>query len=391
MVDTFGKALRQLRQAEGLSLEGLASRVFASKSLVAMVEAGTRQPQADFAELCDRALGTAPLLATLAAMEGDSVKRRALLAHIGAAATVVGPGALAQLVRSGLLDAGGVDDDYDGLVADYRHRLTVDGSPGFGVGLLGQLLVWQHQLVERSTPELLRAVAGLGQVYGLWLGNTGDLAAADGWYRTAGGLAQRSGDRHLESHVRGRAASRGIYEGWSVRRTLDQAEHALVLAAGAPVDGALEAHAARIHVHALTGDTAAGRRSVNDMREVAERTGDEPAIARTLFLKAFGEARYGDVAAAIRAYEEARPVLGPRPLWLTEARVYLGRAHVAAGDVDGGAEIALQAVRDAQHDVRVVGVAVRDVVHAAGGRRSAVLDELAPYADQQPGPWETLR
>lgn len=397
MVDNAGEALRSLREAAGLTQRGLAAKAFASKTLIGAVEKGEKALQADLAEACDRVFGTTPLLATLAAIAGgDDVRRRALLTHLGSAAVinaVAGPGGLAELVRAGLFDAAEVDHDWDELIAEYRHRLTVDGSPTFGDGLLAQLMVLRQRLHDSGgAPDLLRAVASLGQVYGLWLGNVGNLLGASGWYATASTLADRSGDRRLTSYVVGRAASRGIYEGWSVGRTLDDADRALELAGGAPCDGALEAYAAQVHVHALTGDAKAGRRAAATMREVAEQAADEAAIARALFLDAFGEARYGSVETAQRAYDAARPALGPRPLWLAEATVYLGRSMVAGGDVPGGATVALSAVRSLRDDVRVVGVAVRDLVHSApGGATSQELDALRGYADPTPGPWETLR
>lgn len=393
MVDSFGAALRSLREAHDMSQRGLATKGFLSKSLVAAVEAGTKPPSADFAAACDVVFGTTPLLATLAAIGGDDVRRRALLAHAGSAATLGAAGSLAELVRAGLLDLVEVTPDLDALVAEYRHRLTVDGSTQFGSSLLAQLMVLRQRLQESGgSAELRRAVAGLGQVYGLWLGNTGDLLAANGWYYTAGVLAASSGDQQLTSYVVGRAASRGIYEGWTVRRTMDDAERALALAKGAPWDGALEAYAAEVHVHALTGDTRAGRRAVGSMRAIAEQTGDQAAVARTTALDVFAESRYGTVESTQRAFEAARSALGPHPLWLAETRVYLGRAHTAAGDVDHGAGLALRAIASNAASIRVVGVAVRDLVHAApADTRSDALSELARYADPAPGPWETLR
>jgi hypothetical protein len=318
------------------------------------------------------------------------------LLHLGEAATIgaiSGAGGLAELVRSGLLEAAGVQSDWDERVADYRHRLTVDGSTSFGQALSAQLMVVRQRLQdEPDSPELLRAAAGLGSVFGLWLGNTGKLAAAHGWYLTANHLAHKSGDRMLTSYIVGRSASRGIYEGWTVARTTADAERALDLASGKPCAGALEAYAALVHVHALTGDAKAGREAARAMSGVADAMDDEGAHARALFLASFGEARYGSADSASEAYQLAQPALAPHPLWATEATVYLGRAMVASGAVHEGARTALAAVTPLQDAVRVVGVAVRDVVTSAPkGARSAVLDELRAYADPAPGPWETLR
>ena len=396
MEQTTGQALRSLREAVGLSQEALAARAFVAASSIANIEAGRRGLSLDLAENCDRALGSTPLLATLAATGGDDMRRRALLLHLGEAATIgaiSGAGGLAELVRSGMLEAAGVQQHWDERVADYRYRLTVDGSASFGQALSAQLMVVRQRLQESSgSTELLRAAAGLGHVFGLWLGNTGRLSAAHGWYTTANHLAGESGDRMLTSYVLGRSASRGIYEGWTVARTTADAGRALDLAKGEPCAGALEAYAALIHVHALTGNATEGRAAVNAVESVAAAMGDPAAVARALFLRAFGEARYGDASTAHEAYEAARPALAPHPLWQAEARVYLGRAMIAEGDVHAGATTALAALTDLRHEVRVVGVAVRDaVLSAPAGVRSEALDQLRAYADPSPGPWETLR
>ena len=395
-VDTFGDALRQLRQAVGLSQQALANRALVSKPLLGLVEIGARRPTAEFALACDEALGTAPLLVTLAAMGDDDVRRRAILKHVGGAATlgaVTGSGGLAELVRTGLLEDVAVDSDWDAVVDDYQHQLTVDGSSRFGASLLAQLMVARQRLVETGTSaEMLRAVASLGQLYGLWLGNTGDLSAAHGWYHTASALAGRAGDPKLTSYVLGRSASRGIYEGWTVKHTLADVDRALELAAGRPWDGALEAYAAQVHLCALTGDAKAGRVAASAMAGVAARAGNSAALARAQFSGAFAECRYGTVETAQAAYDECAELLRVHPLWRAELGVYLGRSMVAHGDVTTGAQVALDALDGLTADVRVIGVAVRDLVSSAPkGVRDTGLDQLRTLADPAPGPWETLR
>jgi transcriptional regulator with XRE-family HTH domain len=396
MERTTGQALRSLRQALGLSQAELASRAYTTQPAIANVEADRRRLTPELAEACDRVLGSTPLLATLAATGGNEMRRRALLLHLGEAASVgaiSGPGGLAELVRSGLLDAAGVQADWDERVADYRHRLTVDGSASFGRALSAQLMVVRQRLTDGGpNVDLLRAAAGLGNVFGLWLGNTGSLSAAHGWYITANELAEQSGDRLLTSFVVGRSASRAVYEGWTVHRTVEQAARALSLSRGESCSGALEAYAALVHVYALTGEAKDGRAAAREMLAVADDMDDPAARARALFCAAFAEARYGNPDSATEAYQLARPALAPHPLWAAEAKVYLGRSLVAAGAVQEGAGVALGAVAPLQGAIRVVGVAVRDTVTSAPeGVRSDELNELRKYADPAPGPWETLR
>jgi transcriptional regulator with XRE-family HTH domain len=402
MVDTFGQALRGLRIAAGFrSLAAFAAKVNYSKGYLGNIETGERQPTPDLADACDRTLGTAPLLSMLLEDPGgNDVKRRALLSSIGlvtGAGAVVGPSALAELVRHGFLDTASDGEDWDAVVDDYGRRLVADPSPNFGASLLTQLLILRQKITEdRQNLDLHRAAAGLGQFYGLWLGNQGELHTARNWYRTAAVLADRGGDLSLRAFVRGRSLSRGIYEGYSVKQTLTGVDEVLSLT-NEPTTGAMEAHAARVHVYALTGDAREGRKAISDMRTVVDRLPDEALRtlaaphARTTFLSAFLECRVGTLSDAQTACEAAFPELSEWPLWLAETRVYLGRAMVAAGDVSPGISYALNTMQAMRHDVRVIGVAVRDVISVVpSGYRSAELEALRAYADPNPGPWETL-
>lgn len=63
---TFGRALRQRRQARGLALRELQKLAYVDKSLISRVERGLTPPSAEFAEACDRALGAGGALIVLA-------------------------------------------------------------------------------------------------------------------------------------------------------------------------------------------------------------------------------------------------------------------------------------------------------------------------------------
>src|SRR3954471_19952685 len=60
---SFGTQLRHYRQAVGLSLRQLATRVGYDHSYLSQVERGQRPGSADLARLCDRELGTGDRLA----------------------------------------------------------------------------------------------------------------------------------------------------------------------------------------------------------------------------------------------------------------------------------------------------------------------------------------
>lgn len=406
MVEGFADALRVMREAAGLSLAALAERAKVSKPHLGHLEQGDRVPTAEVAEAADRALRAGGVLVELAAHErggGDDMRRRALLHTVAAAGSlglIDGPHALADMVRHGLLDVAGVTTDWDGVVEDCSNRLVTDPSPLLGTALLTGLSVLRQEIdgaSDRRRSDLLRAAAGLGQIYGLWLGNVDQVGGANQWYRSAGVLADRSGDTSMRMWVRGRAASRGVYESWTIQRTLTAVEETLSIT-DRPTAGAVEAHAARASVAALVGDTRGGRAAIRAMADAAEQlppselhTLADP-VARTLFMSAFLEARVGSLAEAEAACEQAEEALTRMPTWLTETQVYRARAMVAAGDTSEGLTYALRAVQGVRHDVRVIAVAVRDVLSALPrGYRGDAADALRPYAAREPGPWETLR
>ncbi|MBM0276387.1 helix-turn-helix domain-containing protein [Micromonospora tarensis] len=402
MVDTFGQVLRSIREAAGLSLSALATRTRYHKSEIGHVETGRRQASPDFAAACDRELGTSPLLSVLLELgdgQGDNVKRRAMLASIGAAATMGGLGltVLADLVRDGLLDTADGSEDWNATIEAYNRRFVTEPSAEFGRSLLSQLMIARHQIADRGkTPERLRAVAELGQLYGLWLGNQGDVSAARNWYRTAAHLADRSEHIPTRVYVRGRALSRGIYEGYTVQETINGVDETLSLST-VPTLGALEAYSALVHVHALTENLTDGRRAVAGMRRVADGLSDSEMskvagpVQRTASFNSYLECRIGSMKEADRAFAEAEPVLRPVPVWLADARIYYGRAMVTHGDTAGGVAFALDAIKRLRHDVRVVGVGVSDLLSAVpAGHRSDELDELRTFAAAGSGPWENL-
>jgi transcriptional regulator with XRE-family HTH domain len=64
-LDLFADELRRARSRAAMSQDQLATEISYSSSLIAMVETGKRTPSRDFAERCDRALGTDGLLGRL--------------------------------------------------------------------------------------------------------------------------------------------------------------------------------------------------------------------------------------------------------------------------------------------------------------------------------------
>jgi hypothetical protein len=235
--------------------------------------------------------------------------------------------------------------------------------------------------------------------YGLWLGNQGDFVSAVRQYRSGATLADHSGDTNLGSYIRGRAAARGPYEGSSVVQTERSIARILDTSGGRPTIGALEAYSAEAQLGALLVDADRGRTAVLAMRRIAERLspdadvwGAVSPVERAVFLHAYVEGRVGTLAQVEDACTEAMELIGHRPMWAAEIHQYRARALVAAGDVPGGVRYALQSAQAVGHKVRVVAVAIRDVVdQVPAGYLSDELEALLAYASPGPGPWATLR
>jgi transcriptional regulator with XRE-family HTH domain len=387
-----------MREAAGLSQAVLARHTQYTQSVIAHVETGRRRPTAALASACDRVLGVFPLLTTVVEMdtrEGDHMKRRALLASITTAIGVSGlsgPAALADIVRHGLLDSADATEDWDAVVEDYSRRMVIDPSVQYGQSLLAQLMIARQQNVDLGmTPDRLRAIAQLSQLYGLWLGNGGNVAGARGWHRTATLMADRSGDPAARVFVRGRALSRGVYEGYSVRETVAGVDQALSISR-APSLGSLEAYSALVSVHCLSGNLNAGRVAVRQMQEVADSLpeADKQAGARerTVSFRNYLEGRVGPRKAADKAWAEADSALRTVPVWHADAKVYYAISLVRSGDVADGVDLALSAGRAFGKGVRVIGVGLQDVLAVVpSGYRSTELDELRTYAASGPVPW----
>lgn len=385
--DDCGGALRALRNAHNVSLRALARRSSVSFGLLSNIERGERRLTAEVAQACDRALGTT-VLTTLVRLERNDVRRRELLEQIGAlgVATATGAWLADEALRLELTSATTAADavDWDAIVSDYRRRLVNDPSPALGRALRANLGAINATIKGGNVSrDVFRGAANLAQLYGLHLGNAGQLAGAQRWYALAVRLADASRDPVTRTWARGRSLSRGVYETYSIQRTLTGADEALAITAKATA-GALEAHAAKVHAYALTGDLRAGRAAVNAMYETATQLPDDetsPALARTAFLGAFLESRVGPLESAVAASDVALGYLDPDyPLWSAETRIYRDRARVAAGDVSALRD-ALDVVRSLAYDVRVIAVAVADVLSVVpAGYRGDELPVLAGYA-----------
>jgi transcriptional regulator with XRE-family HTH domain len=396
---TPGAVLRQLREAAGYSLAGLAGRAHMDRTLINKLESDRREMRPHHAEALDAALGSGGALQSLVrhAEDGDSaLERRAVMWMFGAAASVTaaaGRATVEELIRGGLLDAIEHPDDWDTVLAETQRRLVLAPDDNFGATVAGKLVVLRQAINDKQRADDIRAAAMLSLFYGLWQGNQGRFGPALDWYQTAAALARRSGDPATETYVLGRSASRAVYEGMRRDRVQEMAERALAVTDKATL-GALEARSALAGVAAMTGDIRGGRDQVEAMRRVADQLGEDDPVGpypRSVNFDIFVEARGGDLASASRVRDEAEQALARTPLWLAESRIYYALAMARAGDVRGAAAHALDAIKTVPWAVHTLAMAASDVLTAVP--RDDCTDEvmeLRTYASTTPGPWETL-
>jgi transcriptional regulator with XRE-family HTH domain len=400
VLDSFGSALRQLRLDRGWSQEQLAARINYSKPLVGFVENG-RLPTSEFAAACDRAFGTRPVLSTLCGLgEGDEdVRRRALLTGLSAAMGVgalASYTALADVMRLDLMEVAGVQEDWDTVLADYRHRLVVAPSAQFGDELLAKMMTTRQIMAERGTDsEIVRASAHLSMIYGLWMGYNGNVNTGLNYFRTANLLAERSGDADTQVWVLARTASAGPYQGLDGTTTQRFIDKALHLSGEQPSAATVEVYAAQVHLAALSDNLAAGREAVRQMWRLADRmpataAGAGPA-QRAASFNAYLEGRLGSIPDADKALRDADLSLRHLPLWHIEARLYHAYALARHGHYEQGLASAVEAARSLRYSSRVVRLAVDDMLRLLPpGYTSDMTDALRVHGTTGPKPWELI-
>jgi tetratricopeptide (TPR) repeat protein len=319
--------LRRSRQAAGLSLRQLAARVGYDHSYLSQVERGQRPGSAHLAQLCDRALGTGPLLAvayervrprrqaaTLGAVTGRTATDHTAsgqftpghLAHsrTTTSRTAAGPAAAGQCPApsdthlpapapasspSPPLPGQAVPPGPDRLEAT-RHGLATS------IGLVPDVAEWSalaaaHASDYLTAPpaellrdlgadlELLRAAAGttagsaavlsvpaahLSVLMALTLGSLGRNRAATRWWRTARDTADRSGNPATRSLVRSFQGMSGYPDSGTLAEQLELSEQALVIDSR-PV-AAARALAAKGHALAELARSREARAVLEDFR-----------------------------------------------------------------------------------------------------------------------------
>ncbi|MGW6745575.1 helix-turn-helix domain-containing protein [Streptomyces sp. NPDC055025] len=366
----FGRELRRLRLASGITLAVLAGIVHYSKGQLSKVERGIQPPSEELARLSDAALGADGALIALApagpmagkpvrtatddeevwvmhvSTEGQSwfrpVSRRQMMAAGAASAVsglgINGPAPSAELAAGGLLEAS------RSLFGEFR-RLGQMGSPAL---VLPALITQTHLLRDTSAsadPSTRRALLRLASRYAEYAGwlmqESGNEEAALSWTRHAVELADAGGDHDLAAYALVRRALVTLYRR-DAGQTIELARQAQFSALPPRIRGLAAQREAQ--GHALAGDYDACMRCLERARgqfDRDEREAETPVIGPTHLSDPVGMIT-GWCLHDLGRPREAAAMLDrqvaeiPAEALRTQARYGARRAlaHAAAGDID---------------------------------------------------------
>jgi transcriptional regulator with XRE-family HTH domain len=327
-----GARLRAAREAAGVSLSALASKVHFSKGYLGNVETGERPVTLDVVLAYEREL--------------DPMQRRGLLT--GLAASAVAPAAVAALIRDGFVAALDGRDSVEfwlDRAQDYGREYMTDGAAVVQGRLAKDLVVIQQHLEH---PQMWAASARLLTTYGK---TATSRTEAVNWYRLAAVLADRSGDVGTRVWVRGRAALALAYEAAELPAAERLARQALAID-DRPTLGRLNATVGLAHVAGVRGDRDGAVALLDDARRIHDQAGsDDREISDFAVpewrLHTFASmllSRLGDPGAVAEqdAADATRPATLPR--FATHIQLHRGLFQVRSGDKAGGLEFARAAL-----------------------------------------------
>ncbi|MFI5712283.1 helix-turn-helix domain-containing protein [Kribbella sp. NPDC051620] len=303
----FGVQLRQSRQAAALSLRQLATRVGYDHSYLSQVERGRRPGSAHLATLCDRELGTTPVLSTAYEQCSRTTADPGPTTWPTGNSGPVPPETTGSSLRVGSSDGAGVRVGAGAgveLLEAVRHELAGAFGPGREVAEW-RAVAGGHGRGFATTPpaerlpeltadlQLLRSGAATGSaalavpaaelavLIALTVAELGRLRSAERWWRTARATADGSTERRIASLARSWEATSGLAEHRSLAGLLELADDALTLA-DRPEEVA-RALAARAGVLAALGESAEARQAVRELHAVTADLPGGSAVGRSPF------------------------------------------------------------------------------------------------------------
>lgn len=373
MIESYGEAVRRLRQSRRLSQRALAAdpRVWADHSRISRIETGEDLGSEGLAAELDTALGADGALVAAYARDaqarregGDPMRRRTMLQALTAMSLGAGGSAEArEALRHGLGLALGHDrgaEEWAEIAADYARdfylvpsgQLVDDVTADLAV--LGQMLDVETRARVRADLSLVSAQ--LSVIMAMGLAGLGQMRHARRWWRTARDSADAVGDAPVRMWVRDWEAVDGLYEGRGPRVVVGLAEAGLAIAPTVCA-GRAGLLAALAQGRAVDGDEAGALAALVELEAV---TAAMPAAVRADADSMHGwpDVRLHYTASYVHthlrrtadAYAAQDAALAAYPVELARERAQM-QMHRAAclvvdGDVAGGVEYAHTALDD---------------------------------------------
>jgi transcriptional regulator with XRE-family HTH domain len=369
--ETFGEALRRLRQERGLSLRALAKLAPLDYGYLSKIENGHRHGTLPVARAVDKALEANGELVAIARAEYaqrvvhtapfDPMRRRSLMKWgltAPALAALVGSSAdLRRIGRVGVADADELQDSAVRLYGlDYQH---------------GGASLWQsavacvaeaYAMLEHGTygdsvgQRLIRATGRIQMCAGWLAFDAGCHDVARSCYTEALALARQANDAEVETHALANLAFQSNLLGRprEAARFAEGAERSATAPHGRPRLGAIP-QLRRAVALALSDDARGSDRAIARARTILERDADKPAEEWCAFLgppeldgvEGTCRMELGRSAHAEKLLERAvtsysNRYLRNRALY----RVRLARTRLDLNEIDGAAESANAAIDD---------------------------------------------
>ncbi|WP_169734268.1 helix-turn-helix domain-containing protein [Hamadaea tsunoensis] len=237
----FGRELRRLRGAAGLSLGALARATHFDKGYLSRVETGERTPSPQLSRLCDQVLGTGGYLTRLL-LSGAAPRIPAVREQPAEDP----PAAAGRAPTDPLLRA-----PFAAMLTELR-KLGQSSPSGTVLELVRAQLTGLRSLAATPDPELLRLMARYAEYAGWLTQEAGDAEAAQYWTTYAWRYATRAGDAELAAYTKVRQAELAMERGDPVS-TLDYATEVQADPAASARTRALAAHR-EAQAHALLFD-----------------------------------------------------------------------------------------------------------------------------------------
>jgi transcriptional regulator with XRE-family HTH domain len=368
--ETFGEALRRLRQEQELSLRATAKLAHVDCGYLSKIENGHRPGTLPVARAVDNALGANGELVAIARAERvhrirtavpfDPMRRRTLVKWGVAApalAELLMPSDTARIGKIGVADADELQDSAVRLYGlDYQHGgASLWQSAVACVGEAYAML--EHGSYGESVGKRLLRATGRIQMCAGWLAfDAGRNDVARSCYTEALALARQAGDAEVETHALANLAFQSNVLGRprEAARFAEGAERAATAPHGRARLAAIP-QLRRAIALSLVGDTRGSARAIARARTIFDRDADKPVEEWCAFLgpaeldgiDGTCLAQLGHTDRAVALLERA--VSGYSNRYArnrTLYRVRLARARLDQHEIAGAAEAANTALDD---------------------------------------------